>query len=54
MRLEAVAPAKPAQFEVMRGVAMQDWNDATMTELRTGQVRAMAGKYKIVVEAGTP
>ena len=54
MRLEAVIPAKPAQFEVMRGVAMQDWNDATMTELRTAQVRTLAGKYKITFEAGQP
>jgi len=54
MRLEAVVSAKPAQFEVMRGVAMQDWNDATMTELRTGQVRALARKYKIEFEAGQP
>lgn len=54
MRLDAVTPAKPAQFEVLRGVAMQDWNDATMTELRTGQVRALASKYKIVYEAGKP
>lgn len=54
MRLDAVTPAKPAQFDVLRGVAMQDWNDTTMTELRTGQVRALASKYKIVYEAGKP
>ena len=54
MRLDAVVPAKPAQFEVLRGVAMQDWNDATMTELRTGQVRALASKYKIEYEVGQP
>lgn len=54
MRLDAVTPAKPAQFEVLRGVAMQDWNDATMTELRTAQVRTLAGKYKITFEAGQP
>jgi len=54
MRLDAVTPAKPAQFEEMRGVVMQDWNDKTMADLRTGQVRALARKYKIETEAGQP
>ena len=54
MRLDAVTPAKPATWEVMPGVVMQDWNDTTMTELRTGQVRALARKYKIEFEAVQP
>jgi len=54
MRLDAVTPAKPAQFEEVRGVVMQDWNDKTMADLRTGQVRALARKYKIETEAGQP
>ena len=54
MRLDAVTPAKPAQFEEVRGVVMQDWNDKTMADLRTRQVRALARKYKIETEVGQP
>jgi len=47
IRLDGIAPAKPATFEVFRGVVRQDWTDATMAEQRTAAVRALAKKYKI-------
>ena len=47
MRLNAATPPKPATFELLRGVVLQDWTDATMAEQRTAAVRALAGKYTI-------
>ena len=47
IRLESATPARPADFETLRGVVMHDWVDATMAEQRTAAVRALAGKYRI-------
>ena len=47
IRLNAVTTAKPAVFEVLRGVVLHDWTDATAAEQRTAAVRALARKYKI-------
>lgn len=52
MRLEAVSEPNPANFENLRGVVLQDWTDATMSEQRSAAVRALAKKYTIKVEAG--
>jgi hypothetical protein len=46
-----VSTPKPAQFEVLAGVVQQDWLDATMADLRTAQVREMARRYRIEIEA---
>lgn len=54
MRLEAITPAKPASFEALRGVVLQDWTDSVMAEQRTAAVRTLAKKYKVEHEAGTP
>jgi hypothetical protein len=51
MRLHAITPARPAVFEDLRGVVLQDWTDATMAEQRTAAVRALAKKYTVKVEA---
>ncbi len=51
MRLESITPPKPADFENLRGVVLQDWTDATMAEQRTAAVRALAKKYTVKVEA---
>jgi len=51
MRLEAFSPGKPAQYETLRGVVMQDWTDATMAELRTAAVRELARKYTVRPDA---
>jgi hypothetical protein len=50
----AAHPARPAEFEVVRGLVMQDWLDATMAEQRTAAVRALAAKYTVRREAGKP
>jgi hypothetical protein len=51
MRLDTASPPKPASFEALRGVVLQDWTDATMSEQRTAAVRALAKKYRLDVEA---
>ena len=52
MRLEAKTPARPASFETLRGVVLQDWTDATLAAQRTAAVRVLAKKYSI--HQGTP
>ncbi|MFT7773050.1 peptidyl-prolyl cis-trans isomerase [Roseateles sp.] len=51
VRLEAASPPKPASFEALRGVVMQDWTDATLAEQRSAAVAALARKYTVKVEA---
>src|SRR5262245_40007880 len=46
----ATTPAKPAAFEPLRGVLLQDWTDATMAEQRSAAVRTLAKKYTVKVE----
>ncbi|MEH6876347.1 MAG: peptidylprolyl isomerase [Candidatus Competibacter sp.] len=53
IRLVAITPPKPAVFEMLRGVVLQDWTDVTMAEQRTAAVRALARKYTVKVEAET-
>lgn len=50
MRLDTSSPARPADFDALRGVVLQDWTDATMAEQRTAAVRALGKKYKVVIE----
>ena len=54
MRLDVITPPKPADFEALRGVVLQDWTDAVMAEQRTAAVRALAGKYTVKVESTGP
>jgi hypothetical protein len=51
IRLDAITPSKPASFESLRGVVLQDWTDVTMAEQRTAAVRNLAKKYTIKLEA---
>lgn len=53
MRLDAITPAKPAVFELLRGVVLHDRTDAVAAEQRTAAVRALANKYKVTYEAPT-
>ena len=50
MRLEAITPPKPALFETLRGVVLQDWTDATLAAQRSASVAALAKKYSITFE----
>jgi hypothetical protein len=54
MRLMGVTAAKPADFETLRGVVLQDWTDATMVEQRTAAVRLLEKKYVIRHEVSAP
>jgi PPIC-type PPIASE domain len=47
IRFGGVTPPKPAAFEPLRGVVLQDWKDATASEQRTAAVRALAKKYRV-------
>jgi hypothetical protein len=51
VRLKLATPAKPASFDDLAGVVLQDWTDATMSEQRSAAVAAMAKKYHVEVEA---
>ena len=53
MRLESITQSKPADFENLRGVVLQDWTDATMAEQRTAAVRTLSKKYTVKVEAAS-
>lgn len=51
MRLDAMTSPRPAVFEALRGVVLQDWTDATLSEQRSAAVRALAQKYTLKTEA---
>ena len=53
MQLDSVTPPKPGVFEELRGVVLQDWLDARMSEQRTAAVRVLAKKYTVKVEEVT-
>ena len=50
MRLDSITPPKPAVFETLGGVVLQDWKDATASEQRTAAVRVLARKYQVKYE----
>ena len=50
MRLDAITPARPAAFETLRGVVLQDWTDAVLSEQRSAAVRALTKKYDVHFE----
>ena len=50
MRLDAISPAQPAQFEALRNVVLADWTDAALAQQRTDAVRERAKKYTITFE----
>jgi hypothetical protein len=50
VRLRATSAARPAEFDALRGVVLQDWTDAVMAEQRTAAVRALGEKYRVVHE----
>ena len=51
MRLKSMTAPKPAVFEDLSGVVLQDWTDAVMSEQRSEAVRALARKYTVKVSA---
>ncbi len=53
MRLNATTPPKPGVYEVLRGIVLHDWTDATAAEARTAAVRALTKKYNVKHELPT-
>lgn len=51
IRLDAITPPKPAVFDPLRGVVLQDWTDATLSEQRSAAVHALAQQYIVKIEA---
>jgi len=53
IRLKSMTAAKPATFEDVGGIVMQDWTDSVMADQRSAAVAALAKKYKVEV-TGAP
>ena len=51
IRLDAIAPARAADFATVRAALRQDWADATAAEQRTAAVLALTKKYTVRVAA---
>lgn len=47
MQLQAVAQARPADFEAIRSRVLQDWTDATLADLRAAAVQERGKKYTL-------
>jgi hypothetical protein len=54
IRLTSISPAKPATFDEVSGIVLQDWTDSVMAEQRSEAVRALAKKYKVKVGDAKP
>jgi len=52
VRLKSVTPHRPASFDDLRGVVLQDWTDAVMAEQRSAAVAVLAKKYTVRLEGG--
>ena len=50
IQLDAIHDAKPAVFEEVRNVVLQDWKDDMAAQQRTAAVRALAKKYTVKYE----
>jgi hypothetical protein len=50
MRLASIAAPKPAAFEDLRGVVLQDWKDAIASEQRSLAVGELTKKYNVEYE----
>jgi hypothetical protein len=50
VQLTALAPGKPAVFENLYGVVLQDWTDVVMAEQRSAALDTLASKYTIRYE----
>jgi hypothetical protein len=53
VRVESITAPRPAVYEVLRNVVLQDWTDANLAEQRSAAVHALAKKYTVKVETET-
>ncbi|MES1263014.1 MAG: peptidyl-prolyl cis-trans isomerase, partial [Peristeroidobacter soli] len=49
IRLKSMTAPRPALFEDVGGIVLQDWTDSVMAEQRSAAVRALAKKYNVKV-----
>jgi hypothetical protein len=54
IKLDVITQPKPAEYDNLRGVVFQDWNDATLAEQRSAAVKLLAKKYTIKLEIVKP
>ena len=47
IRVKSITAPKPATFEDMSGIVLQDWTDSVMAEQRSAAVRTLAKKYDV-------
>jgi hypothetical protein len=50
MRLDAISAVKPAAFERLRDVVLQDWKEANLIEPRKAAIRALVESYHVIFE----
>jgi len=51
IRLDSITQPRPAAFEQLSGVILQDWKDAKAAELRSAGVHRLAKKYTVEFES---
>jgi hypothetical protein len=49
IRIDAMTPPRPGNFEALRGVVLQDWTDTTLSEQRSAAVRALTKQYTLKI-----
>jgi hypothetical protein len=49
-----ITQPKPADFLALRGVVLQDWTDATLSEQRSAAVQLLTKKYTVKLEIVKP
>jgi hypothetical protein len=54
VRLKSMTPPRPATFDELGGVVLQDWTDATLAAQRSDAVRVLARKYTVKVRGVNP
>jgi hypothetical protein len=54
MRLKSATPARPADFDDLGGVVLQDWTDSVMSEQRSAAVQALTRKYSVKATGAKP
>ena len=50
IRVVARTPPRPARFDLLRNIVLQDWTDATLSEQRSAAVHALAKGYRVTYE----
>ncbi len=54
IKLDVITQPKPADFNTLRGIVLQDWTDATLAEQRSAAVKQLTKKYTVKLEIVKP